>query len=124
MTLMDRIWEVVGPTIYLTREHYERCWRGWTIEGYERGGELVGATLVNGPEFHFVLFNPDKPITLTDVRHCLAPVLAAHGHVITRTPHHDTRQHRFNRVAGFRQIGGDEFNVIYRMEAAGSRWLR
>ena len=122
--LMDRIWEVVGPTMYLSREHWESCWDGWTIEGHELDGALAYATLINGPEFHFVVLREHNRGTPGIIRSHLKPLLERYGHVVTRTPKNETRQLRFNRAVGFRETGEDEFFLHLRLEAEGSRWLR
>ena len=45
----------------------------------------------------------------------LAPQFAENGRVTNRTPKVEARQHRFNRMVGFRQVGEDEFDILYEM---------
>lgn len=121
---MDRIWATVEPTVFVTRREYEHALRDWTVRGYEFDGRLSFATLVNGPEFHICMLRPDYNFTTRVVASLFRPILRQFGYLVTRTPKNETRQIRFNKAAGFREIGEDEFFFHYRMEAEGSRWLR
>jgi hypothetical protein len=107
----ELIWAAVEPTVYITREQYFAGLDGWEITPHLVGGALVGAALSRGPEFHFMTFGAKWRLTRADIRRYLAPILAAHGRVETKTPHEDARQRRFNRILGFEETGADEFYV-------------
>jgi hypothetical protein len=50
------------------------------------------------------------------VRDVLQKQFDAYGNVTTRTPKHETRQHRFNRAIGFVATGEDEYDVFYKLD--------
>lgn len=114
--LLDMIWQQAEPLVFITREEFMANLDEWEIEPVEVDGEVAFILLRKGPEFHFISFNTGRPLTLKMGRSWLEPMLARHGHVTTRTPRHAERQHRFNRLVGFRPIGESEFFVHYRLD--------
>lgn len=113
--VMDAMWRRAEPTVFITREEFERNLDGWTIESYMADGDLAFATLSRGPEFHFMSFGTGAPITLRMIRGWLQPVLDRHGYVCTRTPKDEVRQQRINKAVGFVADGQDEFFIYYRL---------
>ncbi len=116
MNLLDRIWEQTEPTVFITREEFERGLERWDIEPVEVNGELAFAAFINGPEFHYATFGTGARITRTMIWSRLNPILDRHGFVTTRTPRGDVRQQRLNRALGFVETGADEFYVHFRLE--------
>ena len=117
--VIDLLWAEIEPIAFITREHFERGLAAWDIETVEDdAGRLAFAAMTQGPEFHFASFNTGKAISLAMIRERLAPIMDRFGYVTTRTPIEGAnRQHRFNKILGFKEIGQDEFFVTYRMEA-------
>jgi hypothetical protein len=114
--VIDRLWEQVEPTVYITREQWVSGLADWDIEAVRIDGTLAFAALTRGPEFHFASFDTGTPISMSMIRSRLAPIIERHGFVTTRTPKEGAdRQHRFNRAFGFHTTGEDEFFVHYRL---------
>lgn len=113
MTLEDRIWSAVEPRIYISREEYFEALSAWAVTPLAD----VGAVMVRGPEFHFVTWGKAN-FTRSDIREVLAPIIAEHGRVETKTPVDDLRMQRFNRAIGFTSTGSDEFFVYFALTRA------
>jgi hypothetical protein len=114
--LMEKIWRQVEPSVFISRREFMAGLEGWDIAAREIDGEIVGATLVRGPEFHFVSFGARKTFASSLIADCLQPIIAEHGFVRTRTPKDDLRQRRFNERIGFRVESEDEYFTIFRAE--------
>jgi hypothetical protein len=115
--VVDRLWDQVEPTVFITREQFVAGLVGWDIEAVLIDGRLAFAVLVKGPEFHFASFDSGTAISRAMIRQRLDPIIERHGFVVTRTPKEGAdRQHRFNKAFGFRAIGEDEFFITYRMD--------
>ena len=112
---MDLLWAKGCEKLFITKEQFAESLQGWQIEEWKEGDALAAITLKKGPEFHFVTTGA-VPIPRRLVREVLRSQLEQYGHVTTRTPKHEERQHRFNRIIGFVQTGEDEFDIHYRME--------
>lgn len=115
LDLIEKIWQHVGPKTYECRDDFIDGLGGWTITAREIDGQLAGATLENGAEFHFVTFGIRKSFPATLIAECLQPILDKHGFVVTRTPKEDIRQRRFNILIGFREVSADEFYINFHM---------
>lgn len=115
MRIEDLIWEQVSQVLFVPREQYLEALATYTIEPVYRDGLLLGAVLRKGPELHFVTFKAG-PIPRQVVREALAPQFETYGYVVTRTPKVDTRQHRFNRLVGFRPVGEDAYDIHYELK--------
>lgn len=113
---IDRIWREVEYTVFISRLEFVAGLVGWEILPKKLDGEIVGATLTNGPEFHFVVFGAKKPFTRALMIDCVQPILDKYGFVRTKTPKEDTRQRRFNVAVGFVIESTDEFFTYFRME--------
>lgn len=116
MTLLDHIWEQMEPTVFITREEFERDLERWDIEPVEVNGKVAFAAFTNGAEFHYATFGTGARITRTMIWSRLNPILDRHGFVTTRTPLDDVRQQRLNRALGFVETGADEFFLHFRMD--------
>ena len=114
--LIDAIWAEVGQKVFISKREFDASLDGWTLETKELDGTVIGATLVNGPEFHFVTFGPKRALTAALITSCLQPIIDAHGFVRTKTPREDDRQHHFNMLIGFEVESLDEFYTYFRME--------
>lgn len=114
--IMERIWRQTEPSVFISRREFMAGLEGWDITPREIDGELVGATLVRGPEFHFISFGTRKAFPPALVADCLGPILEQHGFVRTKTPLEDTRQRRFNERIGFRVESADEYFTTFRLE--------
>lgn len=115
--VVDRLWEQLEPVAFITRGQFERGLRDWDIQTAEFNGELAFAALVRGPEFHLASFDTGMRITREMIRAHLSPIMERHGFVTTRTPKEGAdRQHKINRLLGFRETGEDEFFIHYRLE--------
>lgn len=117
--LLDRLCEQAEESLFVSREQMRASLETWAIEPEIRDGKTVGAVLRRGPELHFATFG--EPISRKTVVEALRPQLEQYGYVETRTPRHLERQHRFNRLIGFHAVGGDAFDIHYRMERAQCR---
>lgn len=119
-TLEALIWEQVSQHLFVSREQYLEQLRAYDLEPVHHKGVLLLAILRQGAELHFVTFGAGS-IPRRVVREALAPQLQAHGYVTTRTPKVDARQHRFNRLVGFRAVGEDEFDIHYQLRREDCR---
>lgn len=119
--IIDAIWKETEHRVFISRREFVDGLEGWELSTKELNGEIVGAILTKGPEFHFVLFGPKKPIPRSLVADCVQPQINKFGFVLTKTPKEDTRQHRFNLIVGFKIDGVDEFYTYFRMERLNFR---
>lgn len=119
-SIEDLIWEQASQFLFMPKEQYLEELRTYAIEPVHRDGLLLGAILRKEAELHFVTFKA-APIPRQVVREALAPQFEAFGYVTTRTPKVDSRQHRFNRLVGFRPVGEDEYDVHYRLRREDCR---
>lgn len=116
MNIIDRLWEQIEPTVFITKEQFAAGFKDWTIEMVEVDGVAAFVGLTNGPEFHYASFGIGARITRAMIWSRLNPILDKHGFVTTRTPKDDVRQQRINRAQGFVEIGSDEFFITFRMD--------
>lgn len=114
--IIERMWRDVEPNVFISRAEFVASLDGWTITPRAIDGVIAGATLTNGAAFHFVSFGKRKRIPAALMAECLRPILAEHGHVLTRTPKDDARQSRFNRLIGFVAESSDEFWTYFKLE--------
>ena len=116
--IIDALWKPIEPTVYITRDQFMRGLAEWDIHMVTINDHPSFITMTRGTEFHFTSLGTGAPITLAMIRGVLEPIIAAHGCVTTRTPKEGAdRQHRFNRILGFRVVGEDEFHTHYRLDA-------
>lgn len=114
--IIDAIWKETEHKVFISKREFVASLDGCELAARELGGVIVGATLINGPEFHFVTFGQRKPFTRALMADCIMPVLKKHGFVRTRTPKEDSRQHRFNLLVGFKVESADEYFTYFRMD--------
>lgn len=122
--IIDPLWKKAEPFLFITREQFERGMETLDITPYRFDGELTYVTFVNGPEFHYEVYREGHTLTKGFLREVMRPICLEHGYVTTKTPKHETRQHRFNKTIGFKKTGEDEFNIHYRMDMNSAPWLR
>jgi hypothetical protein len=114
--LLEMLWAQNQEAVYITKDQFMQSLDGCDIKQHEVNGELVGATLTRGQEFHFAVFAKGWHLTRADIRHYLQPILDAHGCVKTKTPHEDVRQQRFNKLIGFEPDGHDEYYQHFKLK--------
>lgn len=103
--------------LFITREQFEQTLDGWEIEPILSPGGEVGAVFVSkGPEFHFQKFDASIQATRAHLKKYPGEIIATHGYALTKTPHTDTRQRRFNERLGFFKVGEDESFIHYRID--------
>lgn len=112
----DRLWEKAAETLFISKEQFLRNLEGWDIEQVEIEGELAGVVLSKGAEIHFQSFGTGHPITGKMLWERLNKVIDQHGYAMTRTPKDDARQNRFNLRFGFKVVGEDEYDFLYRID--------
>lgn len=114
--LIEKIWSQTEPTVFISRREFFASLDDWDITPREIDGEIAGATLNRGPEFHFITFGRRKVFPASLIADCLGPIIERHGFVRTRTPKDDVRQSRFNLLIGFDVESSDEYFTTFRME--------
>lgn len=114
--LTDVLWQAARDKVFITKSEYLESLKGWTVKAHCVDGILAFITVQRGPEFHFHSMNAKTRLSMRMIKKFLEPVIAEHGYAMTRTPHEDGRQQRFNRKLGFVEAGRTEFDVLYRIE--------
>jgi hypothetical protein len=114
--LVERIWRQVAPSTFLSRREFIDSLDGWDVTPRQVDGEIVGATMARGADFHFISFGSGRGFSPALISACLQPIIDQHGFVRTRTPKEDLRQQRFNIRIGFKRESEDEFYTYFRME--------
>lgn len=117
--LVDILWQHRPSLLFASRAQFEAALDGWEIDPREIDGDLAFIFLTKGPELHFTTLQTGHPMPKAMARDVLQKIIDAHGHVIVKTPRHEERQQRFNRTIGFHEIGGDAYNVHFRMDRFG-----
>lgn len=91
---------------------------GWEVREIYRAGVLAGFFVVRDNEVH-AWRNPEfsgRWLTRQDVERITAPLLAAHGHVVTSVRIRNRTGHRFVRRLGFVCVGRTVSLALYRAE--------
>lgn len=114
--LIDLLWNDAREALYITKEEFVQNLQGWTIEPVSIDGRVAFITLTNGPQFHFQTLRSGQRISMKMIRTFLQKIIDEHGYAETRTPKEDTRQRRFNERFGFKIVGDDEYDVVYRID--------
>lgn len=114
--LIDQLWELAEPTLYITKDEFVKSLEGWEIEPIEIDGVVALITMTKGALFHFVSMKTGKPFSMKVVRGTIGRVIEQHGYAETRTPKDDVRMHRFNNRLGFKAIGEDALDTHFRIE--------
>jgi hypothetical protein len=114
--LLELLWEHRDQALFLTKDQYLSSLTDWEIRPHYEGTDLVGATMTNGPQFHFATFGNRWTLTRAHIRQYLLPLLERYGFVTTSTPNEDARQSRFNRLIGFSVAARDEYFTHYKLE--------
>lgn len=116
MDLRDLLWERAEPSLYLTKAEFLASLDGWTIEGVSLDHKLRWITVQRGPEFHFESVGETRPMPRRLIDEFLRKIIDRHGFALTKTPKSNERQHRFNRLYGFRVVGEDEFDTHFQID--------
>lgn len=111
----DLIWEHSRDLMFTTQSEFMRALEDWEIEGHVVDGDLIGAVLRRGPEFHYAAFVTGR-LTRALIKELFRPQLEKYGYLTTRTPVDDLKQRRWNSMWGFVKTGEDEYDVYYRLE--------
>lgn len=112
MDLIDKLHE--ASFLFVTREQFAQMLEGCSVEPVEEDGRLIGAHVVDGPEYHYYKFD-STPVRKHHISR-LACVISQYGYASTKTPISDERQCRFNRLIGFVETGRDEQFVYQRID--------
>lgn len=124
LKIIDEMWKETKDKVFISRHDFDVGLEGWELSTKELDGQIVGAIVTKGPEFHFVLFGPKRRITRALVADCVQPQIDKFGFVLTKTPKEDIRQHRFNLIVGFKVETTDEFYTYFRMERLNFRGVK
>ena len=119
--LKEILWRKAEPFLFISKEQFFTGLEGWTLEPWSYGGEVGVIVATKGPEMHFQTLETGKPIPRSVVYAVMQKIIDQHGYALTKTPKSDVRQHRFNRLIGFKQIGEDANDIHYRMDALRGR---
>jgi len=86
----------------LTQDVIAGLQAGWTFHPYEQDGEIRAIAAMSGTEIHFAIAPAwrHRVIARHRTRAFLAPLMAVHGFLTTRTEP-DPKQHRFLERIGF-----------------------
>jgi hypothetical protein len=114
--LRDKLWAVLEPRLFVTREQFDTNLKGWELEPVVIGGDLAFIVISKGPEFHYHSLGTGHGIPLQFARELTNRLIARHGYAETSTPKDDVRQQRFNRRFGFVAVGDDGFDIRFRIE--------
>ena len=120
--LVARLWQQAEPETFFTEAEFAHNLDGWSVVPVEIDGTLAFIFVHRGPEFHFASLGGGAQISRRMIVHFLGPIIAEHGHAMTRTPASDQRQQRFNVAFGFVAHARDPFWVHYRIDA--TTWTR
>jgi len=117
MNAIDKMWDLVKDTLYVTKEQFVRSLDGWAIVPFHNDqGEMYGVVIHKGPSFHFMTFGVKWQLTKEIMRQFPGSLIDQYGYAETFTPIEDERQHRFNRRVGFVEVKRDETYVYYKIE--------
>lgn len=79
----------------------------WEVLPYEQDGELAGAAMMNGSEFHCITL-PTFRLRRRPMRQFLEPLFKRCGMLTTRVHHNDVANQRFNAAFGFAKTWSDD----------------
>lgn len=88
----------------------------WEILPYHQDGELVGAALMKGTEFHCLTL-PAFRLRREPMREFLRPLFERHGMLTTRVAKTDLANQRFNKAFGFQRTWSDDQYHYYILAA-------
>lgn len=114
--ILDRLWDSAEKVLFIPKVAFVKNLEDWDIKTVEVDGTPAFVTLQRGAHFHFESLGTGHAITREMIWNFLRPIIAQHGYAATKTPHHDERQHRFNRAFGFQVVGSDEYDIHYRID--------
>lgn len=115
--ILDRLWAVAEPTVFISKEAFVNNLDGWDITPITIDEELAFVFLVKGNALHFHTMGTGHKMTMKIIRLIFQPIIDKYGFVTTRTPKEETRQHRFNAVMGWKAVGEDEYDIHYRIDS-------
>lgn len=115
--ILDRVWAEVEPKVFISKETFLNNLDGWEIIPIHIESELAFVFMVKENALHFHTMGTGHKMTMAIIRQVFQPILDKYGFVTTRTPKEETRQHRFNAVMGWKVIGEDEYDIIYRIDS-------
>lgn len=115
--ILEKIWNTVKDTLYITKEQFERSLAAFEIlPEYTKEGDLIGAVIQNKASFHFVVFGIKWSLNKELLARWPGKIIEQYGYAETYTPLEDTRQHRFNKRIGFFETHRDDKYVYFRIE--------
>ena len=115
--VLDKIWDTVKDTLYITREQFNQSLDAYKIiPEYTKEGDLIGAVIQNNASFHFVVFGIKWSLNKELLARWPGQIIEQYGYAETYTPFEDTRQQRFNKRIGFFETHRDNKYVYFRIE--------
>jgi len=115
-SLIKKFYEKSEPFLFLTEKEFSESFKDWTMICHPDKEDPAFVAFVKGPEFHFVSMERRVPLSLKTIKDFLRVIIKHKGYALTRTPHEDKRQQRFNELIGFQKISEDEYDIHYRIE--------
>lgn len=106
------LWAKAEPTFFITREQFYASLAEWDVAIHDD----AFVSITRGAEFHFESLETGRQLTRKMIVAFVQKIIDSHGYAITRTPHEDVKQQRFNLLFGFVEIERDAYDVIYRIE--------
>ena len=110
------VFDSMSEKLFIDDAKFRTLIEGWTLSPHYHEGRLSGVVMTKGPELHFVTAKI-RQITRADIRLYLQPLIEEYGYATTRAPKKDARQARFNLLIGFKQVGEDGIDYLYRIES-------
>ena len=116
--MLDILWQHASDALFISKDEFVRNLADWEIVGHDIDGKLAFISVTKGPEFHFESVKAGRALPMSRMRAFLQPIIDQYGYAETRTPKTDeyAKQHRFNKLFGFKQTSEDEYDVFYRIE--------
>lgn len=96
----------------------ERLLPGWEFQTIERNGVHAGWVCIKGAEIHCARDESFKGRWLTrqTIEKMMLPILKKHGYVLTKVRTSNALGHEFVTRLGFKKVGTDGTNTLYRAE--------
>lgn len=114
--LIDLLWKKAEPMAFIPKEQFVEAMNDWHIYPVVEKNTLIAIVGENGPHIHFEVTGTGKPIPRRIVAKVLQGIIDKHGYAVTKTPKEETRQRKFNELIGFKMVGEDEYDILYKIE--------
>lgn len=114
------VFDSMSESLFIDEAQFRMLMEGWTLTPDYRDSQLCGVVLTKGPELHFVT-SKMRQITRADLRNYVLPLIQTYGYAMTRCPKKDVRQARFNLLIGFKQVGEEGIDYLFRIDTLKER---